>query len=423
MSSHCTLKIDTYDVLTSSASVVPEIMVIFRESDKKIYKSTDEEGSDIYNYEYSNTVKNIKERLNILGFSLANIEKDFNVSKLKKIKELEDEDDFFDADYKKENKIKTKVLKESSYLDWIEAYKEIRAAKKEVRLSWYKKTRDLGDKMTLVDYILDEEESTTFYNLPNGDFLAVIRLFLETCKNDKKVTLDITELVDAGWYEPNDEVCTISMNILKHDYPVNEKIIILTEGSTDKEILEQSLKTLYPHLAEYYSFLEFSHLNMPGSASVLVTTVKAFASSGINNRIIAIFDNDTAAKSAVRILNQEKLPKNIKILHYPNIQLADKYPTLGPGGVSKLNINGLACSIEVYLGKDIIKKNGKYTPIQWKGYDTSINQYQGEILEKTRIQKEFLIKIKEAQANLLLVQNSNWNELRKIFELIFATFQ
>ena len=44
-----------------------------------------------------------------------------------------------------------------------------------------------------------------------------------------------------------------------------------------------------------------------------------------------------------------------------DLELAEKYPTLGPpseqfpgGRIDVANINGLACSIELYLGRDVL---------------------------------------------------------------------
>jgi hypothetical protein len=89
---------------------------------------------------------------------------------------------------------------------------------------------------------------------------------------------------------------------------------ILTEGVTDRRVLEASLKLLYPHLAEYYAFMDFDGANAPGGAGQLVNTVKAFAGAGIANRVIALFDNDTAARSALRGLEGVSLPSSMRVL-------------------------------------------------------------------------------------------------------------
>ena len=53
------------------------------------------------------------------------------------------------------------------------------------------------------------------------------------------------------------------------------------------------------------------------------------------------------------------LPENIRVISYPNIQRANRYPTVGMNGKVVLdNVNGRACSIELYL-PDFLKKMGR----------------------------------------------------------------
>ena len=40
--------------------------------------------------------------------------------------------------------------------------------------------------------------------------------------------------------------------------PAAQKVIVVTEGDTDREVLERSLRLLYPHLADYFHFFDFS---------------------------------------------------------------------------------------------------------------------------------------------------------------------
>ena len=56
----------------------------------------------------------------------------------------------------------------------------------------------------------------------------------------------------------------------------------------------------------------------------------------------------------MRALKGVKLPDHYSVLHYPDIEIARSYPTLGPTGLSEMNVNGLAGSIEMYLGADVL---------------------------------------------------------------------
>ena len=75
--------------------------------------------------------------------------------------------------------------------------------------------------------------------------------------------LDLTDVVYAGYYSLEDRVSDIARLELSSDYPTNNKIVVLTEGSTDSRFLESSLELLAPHLSEYYSFMDFHAPNAP----------------------------------------------------------------------------------------------------------------------------------------------------------------
>jgi hypothetical protein len=244
---------------------------------------------------------------------------------------------------------------------------------------------------------------------------------MEIYSGEEEVVQELTEVVHAGYYSQNDQICDISYKALIREYPIASRIIILTEGKTDAEILQRSLKVLYPHLSDYYSFMDFG-IRPSGGAGDLVNIVKSFAGSGIQNRTIAIFDNDTAAHSAVSILNQRLIPSNIIILHYPRIAIATDYPTLGPSGLVRQDINGLACSIELYFGSEVLKLDSDYVPIQWGGLDERLNRYQGSIIKKDELQKRFFEKLRRCENNRNEISNADWVGIDSIFQRVIRAF-
>lgn len=128
--------------------------------------------------------------------------------------------------------------------------------------------------------------------------------------------------------------------------------------------------------------------------------MKAFSAAGITNRIVVLFDNDTAAREATRALETTSLPPNIAVRHYPDLELLRIYPTLGPGGLASLNVNGLAGSIELYLGEDVLREGqDTLTPVQWKGYSEMLKQYQGEVMRKTKLHAVFHEKVARCRAD------------------------
>jgi hypothetical protein len=59
-----------------------------------------------------------------------------------------------------------------------------------------------------------------------------------------------------------------------------------------------------------------------------------------------------------------------------------------------MDVNGLAASIELYLGEDVVRDgSGDLIPIQWKSYDPSLKRYQGEITDKRGCWKRFSEKL------------------------------
>lgn len=235
---------------------------------------------------------------------------------------------------------------------------------------------------------------------------SLLFTILSVINSESSIVYDLSSLINNGYVQEN------IVEILNF-----KKIIILTEGRTDTKYIKKSISLLYPHLSFNYHFMDFGGLNLNGGASSLVYSVKSFIGSGIKNKIIALFDNDTAGLKEKKILEKIDIPTNIKVLAYPDIKLAEEYPTLGPTGKQVMNVNGLSCSIEMYLGSDILKnESGEYIPIQWKGFERSMNAYQGEILEKKLIQDRFELKLKKQKEKS--IKKENWLEMNLLLETI-----
>ncbi|MCF7843673.1 hypothetical protein K9M47_02115 [Candidatus Gracilibacteria bacterium] len=429
MGSYCYLKLGDFSLISSKSQVEPESMLIFREADKKVYEidnGPDEPPERVY--EYSNTANNIKERLNVMGHTMTKVEESFGllrILELKRLKEYIDEDAFGMAE---KYEFQKKILEESTFQEFVEACKIIRINDFTyfcLREDGICKRKHKHEFSEILKYILElSQDDGRFLGFLNLDLYDEFLIFLHTCPDNEIVKMDISDLVNGGWYDHDDEVCNYSINLLKRSHYMSEKIILLTEGSSDRHILESTLHLLFPHLSDYYSFMNFETSNASGGASSLVSTIKSFTGSGITNRIIAIFDNDTAGKNAIKTLEKTVIPQNIKVMQYPDIELAEKYPTIGPSGNELLNVNGRAAGIEIYLGKEsLLDSNNELIPVQWKGYDTTLKQYQGEIIDKAGAEKRFFEKIKECRADPKIILSKDWKDLESIFNVIFKAFQ
>ena len=231
-------------------------------------------------------------------------------------------------------------------------------------------------------------------------------------------------MVNSGYNDVRSSIAKSARDELTLDYPLNTKVIILTEGVTDRRALEASLRLLYPHLAEYYAFMDFDGANAPGGAGQLVNTVKAFAGAGIANRVIALFDNDTAASSALRGLGGVNLPSSVRVLKYPAIGIASQYPTTGPSGSVQMNVNGSAGSLEIYFGEDVLRlSDGSLTPVHWRGFDSAVRAYQGELESKAALQEKFGQKLAAARADLKLIKTQDWSGIRAILDMVRHAFE
>jgi hypothetical protein len=298
---------------------------------------------------------------------------------------------------------------------WLEGLREIRTSG--LKPDRYRRHEGLHDN-SLLDYQLSKE----WYGFPGADLNVALRLALEVCPHSQSLLYDLTDLVLSGYVSPEDDLIEQSIDISSEDYQANSKIIVLTEGKTDAEILKESLVVLYPHLADYYSFMEFDLVKVGGGAGNLANIVKAFAGAGIANRTIALFDNDSAAAASLKALERVVLPPHIRTLRLPDIDLLRHYPTLGPTGAASMDVNGVAASIELYLGEDVLRVGQQFAPVQWTGFDVGLQRYQGEVLEKQKIQERFFEKLQLAKANGLGADALDWRGLRSIFERIFAAF-
>lgn len=431
MGTYTDFTVASFTLVSSKSAVVPELMTVFRESDRRQYKRHAESGATLAGeelevthaddvedvVEYSCQVAKAMERLNIMGFTLARAKRDFDTGRSYEIEKYESwiEDDPSHGSWAAE----LQFLRSLSFEQYLEALRTV------VREKIYSYSVD-GKKKEFVSPVqkhIVEGSDEYLFGFFAEDARCLVRAVCEVAPRDQLVSQDVSELVSGGYYGPNAEICNEAIQALIAGHPENSKQIILTEGWTDASILRRALDLLYPHLSDYYSFLDFESTRSPGGAGHLVSLIKAFSATGITNKVIALFDNDTAATDARRALAAVSLPRNISIRAYPNLAMLRSYPTLGPSGNTALDVNGLAASIELYLGRDVLTQaDGSLTPVQWKGYNETLGQYQGEVMRKAQLQHAFDRKADSALADSELLEAGDWSGLSAIAQVIFTAF-
>jgi hypothetical protein len=277
--------------------------------------------------------------------------------------------------------------------------------------------------MQTTDEMVEHVRSSDWFGYPGPDLLVPVRLALEVFPDSAQLIYDLTDFVVTDGLDPSDDYISHVGDQSGAEYDPSAKIVVLTEGKSDAWILQQSLELLHPELTQYYSFLQFEDMRVSGGAGNLANLVKAFAGARIANRVIGLFDNDTAGHAALRTLDRVTLPPHIKVMTLPNLPFLNCYPTLGPAGMAELDVNGVAAGIELYLGEDVLRgTDGQLVPVQWTGYDRGLGRYQGEVMEKCRLQERFSEKLTLAKSRSILKLDGSWSGLEAVLAVLFGAF-
>lgn len=429
MSHYADLLVDGYSIWVMRNVADPFVMELFDKAERKAYIKDVEDGGEILKekvFEYQSTVANFMRRLEIMGHTIEAAKAAFEEGIKAIHQEMElsivEEEIFSKFDFNLWKQC-MHIIVENKLYDW-NIDKEL--PKLNIPASLHPYILFIFGKYVFEESGLIPEYyyvgsfqlgfsifwSQSNYS-PHATVHDLFRAILEIFDPSTSVTFDYTSLIYWGTYS-DDEDITIEPT----------KIIVLTEGSTDREFLEKTLSILHPDLSKFYYFLDFHSSNLQGGASSLVQIIKGFIGASIQNQMIAVFDNDTAARDALRSLNTVKLPENIRVITLPHFSLAESYPTIGPQGDIQVDINGLACSIEIYLGRTVLEDDeGNLSPIQWMGYNRSLNQYNGEIIAKREVQSKYRELIRNVENGQINMDNVDWSGMEKIFSSLFSAFQ
>lgn len=380
----------------------------------------EDEGSGISGYQYRRTAREIIDRLEVMGYSLERSKASFEDAIASIIEDSKDngpphqresgeivelEPPYASHEYT------TRLYCGYTFEVWSELIKKVfeqRLPRIYRYLTEEAEQREIRERDPHLYHILYWSDYINF-GYPGFSF-DMYRGMLEVVPPDTPVVLDFSSLVD--WTYPENYTCA------------PPRIVIMTEGKSDKRILEGTLRVLYPHLVPYFSFIDFDLANMPGSTGHLLNIVKAFVVTGVKHRTIAVFDNDAAGHDALRQLIHVPLPDNIKAIALPMLPLAAGYPTVGPQGTLEVDINGLACSLELYLGRDILEQsNGALTPVRWTGLMQGAGRYQGEVMNKVEIQERYERLLEKATIDSTAAHDHDWSGMRLVFESIFGAFK
>lgn len=423
MGSYAQCWLGDFFVGSSKNDVDPNLISLFREEDKRVVRDKsltipdvlkhwlDEESgqsdSPLVVY-YSTPAKLLRDRLELFGYTLETAKRVFRECCQEQAKSLADTFAGKDGHLIRQD---LAILHSITPESWMAELAEIKALNL--------KPSRAASKETLRGYMLSED----WYGYPGIDLNVVLRLAIEVSFEATELIYDVTDLVLSGYFDEEDDLVSYSYSSVADEFVARSKIIVLTEGRTDSWILSEAMVLLYPHLAEYFSFMDFEGSRSAGGVGTLVNLVKAFAGAGIVNRTLAIFDNDTAARTAIQSLDAISLPKHMVVLRLPELEILKSYPTLGPAGMARVDVNGMAASIELMLGRDVLAdEEYGLVPVQWTGYEQRLGCYQGEVLRKQELHAAYKDKLERARQEGIDFEGADWDGIRAVFQGLFTAF-
>ena len=334
MSSYAELTLGTLSLAASRNGVDPDLIWLFRQSDKTVeridrrnpkrlakyimkeYIEQYDKNNPLTCVEYRCSAGQARDRLELKGFTREVAESGFKASLRNEIEGLRKSRVLFNSSHDVFGE-SLDFLSVLTIEDWLNALRRISNDGLEGKSIDALPPND--SQLPILRYMLGGPEH--FYGFPGAEqchFGIFARLAIEAVSPGEQLVYDLTSLVHGGWIQEGDELISEAESQIYADLKLAQKVIVVTEGDTDREVLERSLRLLYPHLADYFHFFNFSIRKLGGGAGELANLVRAFAAAGVRHRILVLFDNDTAAKDALSTLDLHGLPKNIAVRHYPD---------------------------------------------------------------------------------------------------------
>lgn len=367
MSSMITLGIGKMEIDWGKNNVFKNHSCLFQKEDlKKIpyyYANNEVE----YKKGFSKNIKSIKRRLDLLGYNLNQIENIFN-------EELE----YVNQLYKTSLPIK--------FNDYYNILKSININNIDMTSDEYDDEYDLGEyvrkcvmnEIQELVKICDDDIYTISEFLENLSPYITLRILSENKNNlDLDLIWRVSDIVENGWILEKDIIPQLT---------TKDKILVVTEGSSDTDIIQKCINLLYNDISDFFEFIDMEH-NYPFTGTGnLKNFIKGLSKISILNNILVILDNDTAGLAVYNDIKEINLPKNLKVIKLPNYVDFDNFKCKGPQGDSLENINGKAVSIECFLDHNLIDED---IYVRWTGFNDKLTQYQGNIEPKNLLLKLF----------------------------------
>lgn len=376
MSSWCDLSVDDFSVGGSRSYIADVMLSVFHERDRRVRPDPHPRDAEeiVPRYQYATSAQAMRERLDTMGFTAERARADYARGLAEHVAMAQEWDWL--------SRSERRQLRQRTYEYWCAAIG--RLVPQGFQSSEENKWSQGPDAALMAQH--GEYGLSAYFS----DLRLLLRGVLDAFPEAREVVLDYTALVGAGCYVADALVCAEARLRWAKDQPSYGPIVLLTEGGSSTRILLAAIEAMAPHLADLFGFLDFAGLQLKGGADALAETVRAFVGARVSTRIVAIFNNDTTGASARASLADIQLPPNIRTILLPPSVAGSNYPTTGPRGVSRMDVNGMACSIELYLGHDALSDGaGGLRPVRWTGWNSRMRRYQGAVEGKAQVEERF----------------------------------
>ncbi len=340
---------------------------LFRLSDKKIINYHTYEGKTYEETGFSSPLKDVKLRLDLLGYSLQDVEKIYNDS----LKAYPDYYPDFNLPFEVFSKIISKIDIGNINLNKDYPDYDLGEYVSKVILS-QKEFDELREHINT-----DDNDITTFFE--NLHPYVQLRLLAENTDNHNLLLEWRTnDIVEGGW---------VTEDELFEELPDEQKFLIVTEGSSDAFIIRRAIELLRPDIYDFFTFIDMEeHYPFSGTGN-LYKFFQGLVSIKMLNKCLFVFDNDAEGIEKYEKAKTINAPSNLKVTKLPDLEEFSNFLTVGPNGKQRANTNGKAVAIECFLDLSFKTKNEPI--IRWSSYKSSLDSYQGALEEKEFYTKQF----------------------------------
>lgn len=334
----------------------------------------------------SKPLKEVCDRIDLLGYTLANCRKEFFYTS--KLSEFDPKKFPFEQLLK----ILSEIDVQSISPDYGEGGEDFgKFVRREIlpRLG----LKSFGQGPNVVEWSLS-------YALENLSSYSIIKMLsFNKLAKDLPVYWAFNDLEVGGWGRRSEFVKPLDQS---------NRFLIVTEGSSDASIIKHAFSILRPHICDFFDYVDMKEGYPFSGTGNLYNFVKGLISIAVQNNVVVIFDNDAEGVSKFNQCHSLNVPGNMRILKLPDLPEFESFNALGPDGMNKANINGRGAAIECYLD---IETDAH---IRWSNFLPTSNTYQGAILNKEEHTRKFL-GLREKS------ESYNYSKIEAVLDLIVKT--